>query len=129
MPPTKRVQWVKNTQNNDWFDFLRLNLDAPYFLNKRGVYVVWYTTPSVAKVVRVGSGNISERLKDHRINPTITQYSNLGQLKVSWIVVDTLVINEREILGIERYLTRVYSPLIGDRSPNDPEIPVTLIGQ
>lgn len=124
----KRVQWVKNTQNNQWFDFLRLNLDAPYFLNKRGVYVIWYTTPSVAKVVRIGSGNISQRLKDHRTTPTITQYSNFGQLKVSWIVIDNLTVYEEEILGIERYLTRVYSPLVGDRSPNDDEVPVTLIG-
>jgi len=32
------VHWVKNTENNQWYDLLRLNLDAPYFAGKSGVY-------------------------------------------------------------------------------------------
>lgn len=123
MPP-RQVIWIKNNQNNEWFDFLRLNLDAPYFLGKRGIYVIWYTSPSIAKVVRVGSGNISERLKEHRSNPEITKFSNSGQLKVTWIVV-----NESDVPGIEKFLSRVYSPLIGDRFSDEPEIQVNLIGQ
>jgi hypothetical protein len=119
------VTWIKNTQNNDWFDFLRLNLDAPYFLGKRGVYVIWYSSPSIAKVVRLGSGNIAERLKNHRLNSEITKFSSLGQLKVSWIIV-----NEQSILGVEKYLAREYSPLVGDRSPEAvQEVVVNLIGK
>lgn len=126
----KSVNWIKNNNNNDWFDFLRLNLDAPYFMNQRGVYVIWYTTPSVAKVIRVGSGNIAERLKDHRSNPEITKFSSFGQLKVSWLTIDNINIFEGEIIGIEKYLARVYSPLVGDRYPDqDNEVSVTLIGQ
>lgn len=120
----KQVIWIKNNQNNEWFDFLRLNLDAPYFMGKNGVYVIWYTSPSIAKVVKVGSGNISERLKEHRSNPEIIKFSNSGQLKVTWIVV-----GENEMFGIEKFLSRVYSPLIGERFPDDPEIQVNLIGQ
>ncbi len=123
MPP-RQVIWIKNNQNNEWFDFLRLNLDAPYFMGKRGIYVIWYTSPSIAKVVRVGSGSISERLKEHRSNPEITKFSNSGQLKVTWIIV-----NESDMFGIEKFLARVYSPLIGDRFPDEPEIQVNLIGQ
>lgn len=124
MPPLRQVVWVKNNQNNDWFDFLRLNLDAPYFNGKIGVYVIWYASPAIAKVIRVGSGNISERLKEHRSNPEITKFSNMGQLKVTWITV-----NQIDTLGIEKYLSRVYSPLVGDRFPDIPEILVNLIGQ
>ena len=121
----KQVTWIKNTQNNDWFDFLRLNLEAPYFINKRGIYVIWYTSPGSAKVVRLGQGNISERLKEHRLNPDITRYASYGQLKVSWIVL-----NENELSGVEKYLARVYSPLIGDRYPDSvTEIQVNLIGR
>lgn len=121
----KMVIWVKNSQNNDWFDFLRLNLDASYFLGKRGVYVIWYASPGQAKVVRLGQGNISERLKEHRSNPDVTKYSYYGQLKVSWAIL-----NEYELSGVEKYLSRVYSPLIGDRySDNIQEIQVNLIGQ
>ena len=72
----KQVFWIKNTQNNDWFDLLRLNLDAPYFLGKRGVYVIWYTSPGAAKVVRLGSGVISERLREHRSSPDILRYAS-----------------------------------------------------
>lgn len=120
-----QVNWIKNSQNNDWFDFLRLNLDAPYFSNKRGVYVIWYASPSTARVVRVGSGNIGERLRDHRSNVEITKYSAHGQLKVSWIVVD----NENEIQGIEVFLADFYSPLVGENFPRVPSIRVNLIGQ
>jgi hypothetical protein len=125
----KQVAWVKNTQNNDWFDFLRLNLDAPYFFGKKGVYVIWYTSPGIAKVVRVGSGVLADRLKEHRSNPEITKYSNSGQLKVSWVVVDKVAFFEHEMEGAEKYLARVYSPLVGDRFPNIPEVPINLIGQ
>ena len=125
----KQVNWIKNTQNNDWFDFLRLNLDAPYFVGKRGIYVIWYTNPSIAKVVRLGQGNLGDRLKDHRSNSQITEYSNIGQLKVSWLVVDNISIFERELSGIENFLARIYSPLVGDAFPQATEVPITLIGQ
>ena len=125
----KRVTWVKNTQNNDWFDFLRLDLESPYFVGKNGVYVIWYTAPNSSKAVRVGSGIIAERLKEHRSNPEITKYSNFGQLKVSWVVIDNISFFGNEMEGAERYLARVYSPLIGDRFPNVPEVEISLIGQ
>lgn len=120
-----QVTWIKNTQNNDWFDFLRLNLDAPYFLNKKGVYVIWYTSPGTAKVIRLGQGFISERLKEHRSNPDITNYASYGQIKVAWILL-----NDTYLSGVEKYLARVYSPLIGERFPDEvSEIQVNLIGQ
>jgi hypothetical protein len=125
----KQVKWVKNTQNNEWFDFLRLNLDAPYFNNKVGVYVIWYASPSAAKAIRVGSGNISERLKEHRANQEITKYSSLGQLKVSWVVADSVQLRLDEIEGVESYLSRIYSPLVGGRFPNVTEIQINLIGK
>ena len=93
------------------------------------MYVIWYTSPGLAKAVRVGSGAIADRLKEHRANPEITKYSNSGQLKVSWVVADNVTFLERKMEGVERYLARIYSPLIGDRFPNVPEIEINLIGQ
>lgn len=125
----KQVKWVKNSQNNEWFDFLRLNLDAAYFNNKVGVYVIWYTSPSSAKVIRVGSGNISERLKDHRMNQEIVKYSSLGSLKVSWVVADSNPLLISEIQGVELFLSNKYHPLVNDRFPNASEVQINLIGK
>lgn len=123
------VNWVRNTQNNEWFDFLKLSLDSPYFTNKEGVYVIWYTSPSTAKVVRLGSGNIAERLREHRSNQDILKYSAFGQMKVSWIVTDNNPVKESDLVGIEAFLASAYSPLIGDRYPNVIHTIVNLIGK
>jgi hypothetical protein len=114
------VQWVKNA-SGDFLDLLRLNLDAPYFANPReGVYVIWYTGIKKAPVIKVGQGNIRDRLAAHRSNTQITQYSDSGQLKVSWVVVD------REYFdGVEAFLYDYYKPLVGERKPGVASIPVT----
>ncbi len=119
------VIWVKNNQNNQWFDLLRLNLGAPYFSGRKGVYVIWYANPQTAKVIYVGSGIVGERLSEHRTNPEILKYSQYGQLKVSWIVLD----DESTIRGVEAFLANSYNPIIGERYPGISPIPVNLIGQ
>lgn len=120
--PDLNINWVKNQNNNQWFDFLRLNLDSPYFQDKEGVYVIWYAGPSEAKVIRIGQGHIATRLKEHRSNPEITKYSNYGQLKVSWAIVDS---QYRD--GVEAFLFDSYNPLIGERSPSARPISVDLL--
>lgn len=114
------VDWIKNTTNGQWFDFLRLNLESSYFLDKRGVYVIWYTSPSQAKVIYVGQGNIGERLKEHRQNPSITHYSQYGQLKVSWAIIP----NDNWLNGIEAYLADLYNPTEAKNYPNVTRMPV-----
>lgn len=110
------VIWQKNNQNNEWFDFLRLNLDAPYFQGKRGVFAIWYTSPSQAKVIKIGSGNIGEQLKNLRLNPAVLKYAENGPLKVSWVVVNG-ILQENQIAGAEAFLYEIYNPLIGERNP------------
>lgn len=122
--PNLTVNWVKNSNNNESFDLLRLNLNAPYFLNKVGVYVIWYASPSgVNKVIRVGQGDIASRLREHRSNPEILRYSSYGQLKVTWALLNS----QEDRNGVEAYLYDSYSPLIGERSPAAQPISVNLI--
>jgi len=126
-----QVIWQKNTQNNEWFDLLRLDLDAPYFTNpaiKKGVFVIWYTAPSLAKVIKIGSGNLAEQLKNLRTNPSILQYSNIGQLKVAWIAVNG-VLQESQMPNVEVFLNKKYSPLIEGLKMGVEELPVNLIGK
>lgn len=124
-----QIVWIKNLNTSEWFDFLRLNLDAAYFTDKYGVYVIWYTSPAESnaesKVIRLGQGNIGERLRAHRTDPSILRYANIGQLKVSWAVLNNF--SKMTIDGIERFLAESYRPLIGDRFPEVDTIPVNLI--
>lgn len=122
-----QINWVKNSQNNRYFDFLRLNINATYFSGKVGVYVIWYASPSKSRVIRVGQGNIGERLREHRNNPQILQYSSLGQLKVSWAIADGISFQKDQLDGVEAFLANNYNPLIGDRFPNVKQIPVNLL--
>lgn len=116
------VNWIKNSNNNEWFDLLRLNLNAPYFQNKEGVYIIWYVGAGGTKVIRVGQGDIGLRLQEHKNNPEIIRYGTYGQLKVTWAIVDK---QYRD--SVEAYLFDSYSPLIGERSPAAQPIAVNLI--
>lgn len=111
--PDYYVDWVKNTTNGQYFDFLRLDLNSAYFNGREGVYVIWYASPSEARVIRVGQGNIGERLKEHISNWQITQFSKSGQLKVTWALVPKIMQD-----GIEAFLFDYYRPLVGERTPS-----------
>lgn len=124
---TRSVNWVKNTQNNEWFDLLRLNLNSNYFINKRGVYIIWYTSTTEAKVIRLGQGDIGVRLIEHTQNPNIIRYSQLGQLKVTWAVVDNITLFENDLDGVEAYLSDQYNPIEGEKYPNVIRIPINLL--
>lgn len=122
-----QLSWVKNVKNSQYFDFLRLDVNAAYFADKVGVYLIWYSAPSPgrSRVIRLGQGKIGERLREHLSNPQITQYASAGQLKVTWALVDGVNFKDTDLNGVESYLARVYNPILGDRFPNVPEIPVT----
>jgi hypothetical protein len=114
------VLWIRNNQNGEYFDFLRLNLHAPYFTDRRGVYIIWYASPAGAKVIRVGQGNIGERLLIHRSDPQIIRFADRGPLKVTWTLCP-----EDMLSGVEAYLFDYYKPLQGERAQGVVAIPVT----
>jgi hypothetical protein len=117
------VIWVKNTANGQYFDLLRLDLTAPYFANgKKGVYIIWYTSPQGGKVIYIGQGNIGERLRAHRSDPRITQYATYGNLKVTW----TLFVDALTISRVEAYLHGLYNPIIPERKPDAVPLAVSL---
>jgi hypothetical protein len=114
------VRWIKSV-GGDFLDLLRLNLDSSYFERPRqGVYVIWHTGPNKASVIRVGQGNIRDRLIAHKSDPQVTQFSSYGQLKVSWIIVDPVYFD-----GVEAFLYDYYKPAVGERKTVQKLIPVT----
>jgi hypothetical protein len=63
-----------------------------------GVYVIWHEgNPS--RVVRVGHGEIRERLHYHQEDPEVLAYSRFGTLRVTWAAVQS-----DQMEGVERYL-------------------------
>lgn len=96
------LDWIK-CQNEEWCDFLNIKLSHEHFNDLNGVYIIW----SNEVVVRLGSGEIKDRIADHRDNEEITEYPNL---KVTWAKV-----NANQMEGVEKYLANTLNPVVGER--------------
>ena len=105
------VNWVK-CQGAVWCRFL--DVDPKSIGNVSGVYIIWQAGGEVSRAVYVGQGNIAERLSDHRRDGRIIAYQSL---LVTWAALPQNLLD-----GAERYLARVYRPLVGERVPNAPEV-------
>ena len=85
-----------------------------------GVYVIWHDGSSSARgpeCVRVGHGEIRNRILAHRNDILILSYNFFGELKVMW----ALVPDAGTRLGIERYLADQLKPKVGEyRGDVDP---------
>lgn len=109
----KSVKWVKY-RNDNWCSFHKVDLTN---VTTTGVYVIWNSDG----VVRVGQGNIKDRITDHRDDPKINKHKNL---KVTWAKIPS-----HELDGVENYLGQKYSPAVGDRFPDATPIAVNLPGK
>lgn len=110
----KTLIWVK-AKSGDW---LSLNtFDLSTISTRFGVYIIWHggTNP---RVVRVGQGDIADRLGCHRDDDEVQAYVGEG-LFVTWAAV-----SGGDADGIERHLADEWRPLVGDRWPVAVPIPV-----
>ena len=106
------LNWIKcGSPNQTWCDFINLNLDHPNLNGVEGVYMIWHGAPNPA-VVRLGQGNIRDRLKAHRLDPEIIKFWSQG-LYATWASVPA---TSRD--GVEKYLANTWSPKVGDAFPN-----------
>ena len=102
------VNWIKCT-TGEWCNFNTVNLSG---VTADGVYIIWHAG-NPGCVVRVGQGNIAERIQKHRNDRQITQYAQSGTLYVTWAAIPALYQD-----GVERYLADMWHPLVGDAFPN-----------
>ncbi len=73
-----------------------------------GVYIIWHEgTPG--RVVRIGQGDIAERLTAERGDRDVLGCGKAGTLRVTWAYVPA-----NQLDGIERYLVDQLMPLVGD---------------
>ncbi|MAF95223.1 MAG: hypothetical protein CMM60_05670 [Rhodospirillaceae bacterium] len=109
------LKWIKCGNGGHWCDLESLKLEK---ITTNGVYVIWHEgDPS--SVVRIGHGDVAERLSQHRNDPAIVVYAKLGTLRVTWAAVSAARQD-----GVERYLANEYPPLIGDAFPDAEPIAV-----
>ena len=113
-----QLNWVKCGSRSERFCPLEtVILDD---VDTKGVYIIWHNTS--AKVIYVGQGDIKDRLKAHRRDPSILAHRGEGLLLVTWASIP----DENERLGVESYLSRLYTPLATSVVPAAPSIAVNL---
>jgi hypothetical protein len=112
------LDWGKYT-SGEWCELTGLDLAQSHFDDLEGVYVIWHAGLQ-PKWVRVGQGNIRDRLGKHREDRDILAYKGLG-LFVTWAPVAVDFRN-----GVERFLGEKLNPLVGSRFPEAYPIPVNI---
>jgi len=114
------VSWVKCNPNN-WCNLDLLNLDS--VSDVTGVYLIWHGQHNYfpPRWVRVGQGDIGDRLSQHRNDPQVATYRPLGGLYVTWAEVSHDLLD-----GVEAYLGECCKPLVGTRFPDCGLIAVNL---
>lgn len=110
------LSWNK-CQNDVWCDLSTVNLQHAHFQNMKGVYIIWHGGKSPA-TVRVGQGNIAERLAAHRQDKQVQAYA-VHTLYVTWASVPAASHD-----GVEAFLADRLNPLVGERFPE--VVPITV---
>ena len=87
-------------------------------MKTKGVYIIWHGG-NPGQVVRVGQGDIADRLGAHRNDSEILAYAKRGILRVTWAAVSAA---QRD--GVETYLADQWPPLVGDAFPRATPIAV-----
>lgn len=102
-----QVDWVKS-QANTWLELETFDLSTVQ--TKMGVYIIW-NVGNPSRVVRVGQGDIADRLGCHRRDREVLAHRG-GGLRVTWAAVPAAQVN-----GVERFLANEWNPLVGDAFP------------
>ena len=106
---TMNLPWVTRNTTGNWISLELVDLSK---VSAFGVYVIWHGGDK-PRVVRVGQGDIADRLSAHRKDRLVLSYASHGPLRVTWAAVPAQLVD-----GVERYLAEHWKPLIGDRFPN-----------
>lgn len=111
-----KVNWIKLT-TGEWCRLATVDLSN---VTAQGVYVIWHEG-NPGRVVKIGQGDIKDRLTCHRTDPEIQTYKSSGPLRVTWAAVSAA---DRD--GVELYLAECYPPLVAVRFPDVTAVPVNL---
>ena|SRR5712692_3881095 len=110
------VLWIKSTRRA-WLPLEAVDLSN---VGTIGVYVIWHDG-SPQRVVKIGQGDIGERVSHDQSDKKILAYRSRGTLYVTWATVPV-----EQMDGVERFLASYYKPFVLDRHPDTVPIPVNL---
>lgn len=97
-----------------WYLLGTMPIHMNIFGRPKGVYIIWYYNSWGNPVtVRVGQGDIKQRLSEHRLDPQIRKWAMFRTLYVSW----TPIIFQYQRNRVERYLGNTLNPLVGRNFP------------
>lgn len=114
------LEWMK-CLGDKWCGLFDVRLDSNHFNGLEGIYIIWYWKDRYLPItVRVGHGNIWERLLHHRQEPEVLALKE-HNLLVTWAAV-----GESQRDGIERYLEDTLYPIIKGSLPKAFSIRVLL---
>ena len=114
-----KLQWATGKNGHYRLDSLIFSR-----IQTAGVYVIWQSGGMLYRptIIRVGQGDIGNRLQAHLNDTAVNRYNTQGNpLYVTWAEAGLLVRD-----GVERYLAETYRPLVGDRFPDAPRLVVNL---
>ena len=106
-------------QGNVWCNLNAVDVSHAHFRNMNGVYMIWHGG-SEARVVYVGSGDIGQRILEHRNDTRIQAFASLG-LFVTWARVEASLQK-----GVEVYLASHWEPKVGERHPDVAHVAVNF---
>lgn len=88
--------WKENIQDDD-----------------RGVYIIWgFKVENQNEVIRVGQGNIKERLSEHRDNPEIVDGYEKYEIIATWAKI-----KQNYFDGVEKWMGETLRPRVCERLP------------
>lgn len=115
-----KLHWQTDFFNNSLIDNPRL--EFPWGLSVTGNYIIWADTHPQT-IIKVGSGEIKNRLREHINDPKIQLYKRYN-LYVTWATIPWgywLNVSTDEytdtLRGIEKFIGIIYPPKITERLP------------
>ena len=120
---SQTVSWAKSPKGN-WYSFKWISMKQLGL--QRGIYIIWY--PEIddwpLRVAYVGQGIVRNRIFHHlcRFSRILDKLERVEHLRLTW----TLVPDQTDRDGIERYLAEVLLPEVGETWPEALAIKVNL---
>jgi hypothetical protein len=111
-----RLHWFI-CKHEGWFPFWPVDLNK---ITARGVYIIW--SPSAKTVVKIGQGDVADRLRSHRQDPKTKAFG-------ADLLVTCASVLKKDRSGVESFLTEQYCPALEDRYPTAIPIAVNLPGR